>query len=329
MSTISQPENTPTRSLENFRGDFDAIGLLMKQSWGKNDKQALLYTKEFLQSCFEYPQASHGFAPTIYHGTAPIAFVAGFPRRVRYKERELNILLITFLTVAPEYKKSGYGVVVWSELVKRARASGFDGMVNYCVEGEAMNRMIVGCCRRLGLQAERIYSVHYLSCILFPKSEDVSAAAESMAIDTLMEIGNPVGDLVPLARIWTREEAAWQCNRPGAVIAITVHGARSGMITGYIMPAADGKETKCLLVEDVLWGNLEAEEREALVRQLKTKAAAAGARVATLPVLGYAGTDPFKASRFRPSQRILHAYLTVWSDAPALHELSSFYLDVF
>ena len=138
MCAVPKPESSSLRSIEDFRGDFGGIASLMEQSWAENNKQPLLYTKEFLKSCFEYPGASYALAPTLYRDDIPKAFVAGFPRRVRYKGRELNIVLITFLTVASEYKKMGYGVVIWSELVKRVRVAGFDGMVNYCVDGEAI-----------------------------------------------------------------------------------------------------------------------------------------------------------------------------------------------
>lgn len=331
MITVSKPESASHRSIEDFRGDFGGIASLMEQSWAENKKPPLLYTKEFLESCFEYPGASYALAPTIYHDDIPKAFVAGFPRRVRYKGRELNIVLITFLTVAVEYKKTGYGIVIWSELVKRARAAGFDGVVSYCVEGEAMNGMILGCCKRMNLPVERVYSVQYLSSMLFPKPASDSNAAVAECIDALVTIGNTIGNRTPLARVWNREEAEWQCKRSGAVVVRHVAESREGMLTGYIMQIADVNRTKCLLVEDVLWGNLEEGERQALVKQLTTKAAADGARLAVLPVLGYAETEPFTTVRFRPSQRILHTYFSVWTDArpPAMETLSSFYLDVF
>jgi len=331
MIIVSKPESSSHRSIEDFRGDFGGIASLMEQSWAENKKQPLLYTKEFLESCFEYPGASYALAPTIYHGDVPKAFVAGFPRRVRYKERELNIVLITFLTVASEYKKTGYGIVIWSELVKRARAAGFDGMVSYCIEGEAMNGMIMGCCKRMNLPVERVYSVQYLSSILFPKPARDSSEAVVANINALVAIGNAIGDRTPLARVWKQDDAEWQCKRFGAIVARLETGSHEGMLTGYLMQTADANRTKCLLIEDVLWGNLEEGERQALVKQFLIKAASEGARLAVLPVLGYAETEPFTTARFRSSQRILHTYFTVWSDSPPLtmEPLSAFYLDVF
>jgi hypothetical protein len=314
---------TATRHIEDFRGDFGSVAAMMEESWAGNASPPLLYTPEFLASYFEYPGASFALAPTLYDGADPLAFAAGFPRRVRYAGRELEIVVITFLTAAAEVKNRGYGIVIWTELVKRARAAGFDGMVNYCVEGDAMNRMIVPACRRLRLHAERVQSINYLSRVLWSKSGDGDGEPDP-DVEEFMRAAAPVVERTPLARVWTRDEASWQIGRAGA---ITVRD-RGGMLGGYVMLIADARRTPCLLVEDVLWGRLHADERVALARRLVAKAAAAGARIAVLPQLGYADTEPFTAAGFRPSQRVVHMYLTLWGDAPAPQPVQSSYLDV-
>jgi len=330
MSNIASISND-LRSLSDFHGDFDQLARLMKQSWSENHAQSLLYTQPFLASCFEYPEATFALAPTIYHGSTPVGFVAGFPRCVRYKDSGRRILIITFLTVAPEFKKAGYGIVLWSELVKRAQALGFDGMMNYCVEGEAMNGMILGCCHRMRLPVEHIFSVSYLSCILWPRAVSATEAETAFdPMDTLLEEAATIAELTPLARQWTPQEARWQCTRPNAVFACYECESRRGLLTGSIMELTDANHTRTLLVEDILWGSLQAEERVALVKRLVTKATALGARMASVPVQGYADMEPFHAVRFRPSPRLLHAYFTLWNDpAASLERVPSFYLDVF
>jgi len=329
MSNIASISNE-LRSLLDFQGDFDQLAVLMEQSWSENHAQSLLYTQPFLESCFQYPGSTFALAPTIYHGSTPVGFVAGFPRSVRYMGSDRKILIITFLTVAPEFKKAGYGIVLWSELVKRAQALGFDGMMNYCVEGEAMNGMILGCCHRMRLPVEHIFSVSYLSSILWPRA--VSATATETAfdpIDALLDEAAPIADRTPLARQWTPQEARWQCTRPDAVLAHYECESRRGLLTGSIMELTDANHTRTLLVEDVLWGSLQAEERVRLVKLLVAKATAQGARMATVPVQGYADMEPFRAARFRPSTRVLHAYFTLWNGPSSLERVPSFYLDVF
>jgi hypothetical protein len=95
------------------------------------------------------------------------------------------------------------------------------------------------------------------------------------------------------------------------------------------MPIADRAQTKCLLIEDILWSDLASEERAVLVRKLVDRSASSGARMAVVPLLGYADSDPFAKSRFLRSPRVLHAYFGVWDETLEPEPVSSFYLDVF
>jgi hypothetical protein len=306
----------------------------MQASWAENSTQSLLYTSEFLSSCFEYPGADFSLAPTIYVQSAPVAFVAGFPRLVNFNGRNQKIIVITFLTVLPEYKKKGLGIVVWSELVNRARAAGFDGMVNYCVDGEPMNAMIVGSCNRLKLPIARIYSARYMSTVLRSANHSQGSNENNLqAADILLDLAAPLVDSQPLTRMWSKPEAAWQCVRRSHCITETFSdGGRSGLLTGYIMPISDKAHTQCLLIEDILWSDLTSEERTILLQKFLKKAAGAGVRLATVPVLGYADMEPFKKARFQSTRRVLHAYLSLWSPGHAAlpsEPLPSMYLDIF
>lgn len=319
-----------SRCIEDARGDFARISQLIERSWAENKHQGFFYSPEFLSSCFECPGASSSLAPAIYEGPRPAAFVSAFPRRVLLQGRERQLAIVTFLTVAREHKKSGIGIVLWNEIVERLRHAGFDGMVNYCLDGESMNGMLEGCCRMRRLPAARVFSVAYWSRVLHSRDVARDSATEEGAVERFLELSAPVATQTPLARLWSREEADWQCRRRlGAIAAELDAGARRGMLTGYFMPVANASRTKCLMIEDILWGTLEPRERDALVKKLLDRAVAAGAQIAALPVLGYADLQPFHDARFRPSQRAVHAYLTVWNGPPFLAKLPSMYLDVF
>jgi hypothetical protein len=317
------------RSLSDFDGDFDQLGQLMHHSWSENQAQALLYSPRFLQSFLQQPGATSYLAPTIYHGPTPVGFVAGFPRRVRYRDREWNIVVITLLTIAPEQKKMGYGIVLWSELVKRAQALGFDGMMNYCIDGEPMNGMITGCCQRMKLPVEHVFSVNYLTSVLWPKGPDQQPELPFEDTEAFLTAAASASSSAEIARRWTPEEVRWQCSREGAVVATHQAGSHFGLMTGSIMELTDENRTRTLLVDDILWGSLEGEERTALARKFTTMAAVRGARIASVPILGYADMEPFRAARFRASARRLHAYFTLWKDSPILGPVESLYLDVF
>jgi hypothetical protein len=320
--------------IQDFRGDFDAVSDLIQSSWSENAQKPLHYSPEFLASCFEYPGASYALAPTMYMGDMPVAFAAGFPRMVRYRGRDLRVMIASFLSVSVGQKNKGYGVLLWNELVKRARAAGFDAMVNYCVDGEAMNAIIFGCCRMLKLATARFFSARYQMKVLVPKgAANVQAAPtvdnEGATVAAFLEGAQPVLESTPLARVWSKQEVMWQFKRYGSIVAQHAAGSRHGMITGYLMEIANPQRTRCLLIEDLLWGALEPPEREALLQQFLDRGTAAGAQMAIVPVLNYADMEPLRAARFRSSPRIVHGYLTVFSGEPAPEEVPAEYLDIF
>jgi hypothetical protein len=317
-------------AIEDFRGDDAQVANLIQSSWSENAQQPLLYTPEFLASCFAYPGTNRSLAPTLYEQDKPVAFIAGFPRQLRYKGRTLRVVVSAFLSVSSECKKNGYGVILWSELVNRIRAAGFDGMINYCVEGEPMNGIILGCCRMLKLPTERVFSIPYQMRLLQPrKVGSMSHPPSAEMVQMFLEAAKSIADRVPLTRVWTEPEANWQCRRYGALVACKVSASRCGLVTGYVMEIANAQRTKCLLVEDILWGTLNPEERKALLRDLLDQAIAAGAQMAITPSLNYADMQPFSAARFRSSPRVLHVYLSVFGGGPKPETVPAMYLDVF
>jgi len=319
------------RSISNFRGDYHSLASVVQRSWSENSQQGLCYSAEFLESFLAAPGASISLAPALYENDILIGFASGFARRVQYHGHLLNVITSSFLSVLPEYKKSGYGVVLWTELVKRARAQGFDGMVNFCVDGEPMNRMVEGCCRRLQLPVEHIFSVRYMASVLKPEflGEELTPCS-SNAPNDFLELAAPLLLSQPLSRVWTIEEAEWQCARRADGVSVHAStGSRRGILTGYILPILDRQRTKCLLVEDILWDELAPEERLQLLRRFLAQAVSKGAQMASVPNLGYADLLPFKKLRFLPVRRVLHCYLTLFRSDLTLENLPSMYLDVF
>ncbi len=319
------------RSIEDFRGDYSPLAKMVQCSWGENSQQSLCYSAEFFQSYLTSPGATSSLAPTLYDGDALIAFASGFPRFVECRGNSLHLISCSFLSVLPEYKKFGFGIALWSELVKRIRAANFDGMVNFCVDGEPMNGMIEGCCRMLKLPVHRIFSVRYMSSLL--KAGDFTASTTgppASCVKDFLELAAPLISCQPLARKWTLEEAEWQCfDRTGALVAHASHGPRRGILTGYIMPIDNRERTKCLLVEDIFWDELELEERISLLHQFLSTAVSHGAQMATVPILGYTDLSAFKKARFFPTRRVLHCYLTLFNGNLLPETLPSMYLDVF
>jgi hypothetical protein len=314
-----------SESVEDFRGDYDQLAAMMRASWGESPTPPYLHTAEFLADCFRYPGASFALAPSIYSGPELVAFVAGYPRGVLIDGLERRLLISTFLTVASGHKASGYGIVVWGELMRRAAAAGFDGAVSYCADGQAMNRMIEGSCRLFGLPVLRATSLPYLTRPIWEPG--VQASAQPSAGE-LVSAAESLRERAELCRLWSDAEASWQLSRVGAVAVRGGPPDDPAVLTGHVISVDDGARTKCLVIQDVLWGSLDSAERQALAREMLGWAAARGARAAILPLAAYADMQPFANLGFRPAPHTVHAYLSVWSEPAPERSPPRYYLDV-
>lgn len=317
--------------IADFGGEFDTLAQVMQRSWAENKEQPLHYTGEFLRSSFSCPGASFHLAPTVYSDGEILGFIAGFPRQMRLGAGRRRFVLTTFLTAASEHKGSGYGLLVWGELMKRARQNGFDGAISFCVDGDAMNGMIAALARLHKTPTARVLSIPFMGGLIRPAEEPPSEPAEQNAAAILMHAASRVSAEIPFARLWSREEAHWQCHeRLGAVYASTqTADGRSGIVTGYLMDAGEGRNAmRCALVDDMLWADLHAGERTDLLRRFMAKAGALGARMAIAPLPGYADPQPLTSLQFRRTRRLLHCYLTLWNGEPLPEPMPGAYLDV-
>jgi len=322
------PAAPSRRSFASFNGDFDELAALMNLSWGENQEQPLRSTSDFLRSAFEYPGAGFELAPAVYRDGRLVAFVAGFPRTVRIAGETKPLLSVSFLTVSPEHKRAGYGPLMWGELLRRARERGFAGALDFTVEGDPWSRQILAVARMLRQPTAQIFSVSFMARLLRGNETAATQTGEVDAAGALLEAATCIGNDVPLLRLWTQAEAEWQCRRAGAINATVVRDSRSGILTGYAVETAGTAPMLSVILDDILWGNLEAGERAEVVQSFLAKAAGIGARIVITPVLGYADMQPLAAAGFRKTRRLLHAYLTSW-ETPVPEDMSAIYIDVF
>ena len=327
--------NSSSPVLCTFRGDFGGLAAMIQQSWATNSNQSLLYSEAFLRSAFDFPGSSFSLAPAVYGDAGLLGFIVGFPRTVRWSAdaQPARLTLNSFLTAATSVKGPGVGIKLWGDLVERCRGQGYDGTINFCVEGDGMSRMMPIFSRLLKLKTERIFSVEFLVRLLRPApsaqiSNPVSDLDSDRDIDLFMELASALPSTLPLVRLWTRAEAEWQCrNRAGALTVSSDVGGRRGILTGYLMQAASAPPTTVVLLGDLLWGNLEPAERTELLERFLRAAAVRGAGFASCPVLGYAALDPLTVAGFRRSKRMIHTYLTFWNGLQPL-PVTALYIDV-
>lgn len=322
------PANFSSGALGAFRGDFGALAAMIQQSWADNPNQSLLYSEDFLRSAFNYPGSSFELASAVYGDGGLVGFVAGFPRSVRWGTRPVRLVLNSFLTASVLMKGKGLGLALWAALIERCRDGGYDGTINFCVEGDEMNGMMPSLSRILKLNTKRIFSVEFLVRLLRPAPPEPQRQISERDIDLFMELASALPNKLPLVRLWTRAEAEWQCRvRAGAIAVSSRMGGRRGVLTGYLTQVASTPPTTVVLLEDLLWGDLEPTERTELLERFLRAAAAQGARVASCPMLGYSSVDTLAAARFRRSKRVLHSYLTFWNGIQP-EPVSALYIDV-
>ncbi len=329
MMAIGPTIRRAADGVEDFRGDFDRLAALIDASGAGSPTPPYLYSAQLLADYFRYPGSSWSLAPTIYDGAEPVAFAVGLPRRVLLDGVERRLLISTLLHVAPALRSSGYGIVVWSELMQRAAAAGFDGVISYCVAGDGMDRMVLGACRRLGLATLKVATFSYLARSMWLPEPWPDHTPAQPTIGDLVEMATAMPEHAELSRLWTEPEAAWELARHG-VVAVKAGSSRgSAVLTGYVMTVADAIRSRCLVVQEILWGSLsDAAERKLLVQALLARAVAAGAQIACVPDLGHSDMNPFLAAGFKATEHRANAYLTSWSEPGPSRPPAGWYLDV-
>ena len=326
MAPVSDAIRRAAGSVEDFRGDYEGLATMMQASWGESPAASYLYSAELLADCFTYPGASHWLAPSIYDGLELVAFAAGFPRRVLIGGIERRVVISTFLTVAPEHKASGYGIVVWSELMRRAAAAGFDGAINYCVDHGPMDRMIGPACAAIGLPVAKAASFFYLT-------SPVTAAATlppspTATVQQLLSAASDLRNQLGICRLWTAPEAAWQLSRVGTVSASSGGDGAGGHVRICDPVQRRSARRVCLVIDDILWRSAEAAERVELVRRLAAAGAAAGATGAAVPLTRLRRHATVPGSRLRALPAHAERPPVAWSETTEPARAPGYYLDV-
>lgn len=297
---------------------------LIRCSWAENADQALDFDAAFLRSAYEYPGTDATVSPALIEDGRLVAFVSAFPRQAILNGVHVRLALLTFFTVAPAAKGSGIGKATWAECLTRVREAGFDGALHYCVAGNRSNAVTVSAARSLGLNASQVFAVEYL---IRAGVNTRAAGCNSGDIEPLFnQLVSGIPPL-PLVRTWTTEEISWQCSRrSGAwVLPICTPRGAKALITGYRARIANPAATPVLIIEDILWGDLSDQEKDAAVAELIRTA---DVQLISVPLWGYADMEPFIRARFRRSPRRMNVYLTMWSGA-SRGNFTGMYMDVF
>ena len=317
--------------IQTLREDFEGMSDLMCRSWGGAAQGAFLYETAFLASMYQYPGASLADATACYVDGKLQGFVCAFPRKARFRERELMLQCLTFLSCAPELRGQGIGSRLWLEALLRAKSRGHDGCIYYFQDRSPTETIAARAASRIGCGVHRLLSFGYLGKALsgLPVHADPSAAT-SANIATFVELARGVMTDACIGRVWSPVEVGWQCNRRLGALAVTRSSSEgTGILTGYVMPLDDPGRTRICVVEDVLYQRLPAVDRQSLISNLLGVAASRGATTAIAPLLGYADMSAFRELGFRRLLRKMHAEVVLFDTALEPNCNSAIYMDVF
>src|SRR5258708_4781486 len=98
MTGIADTIRRAAEDVEQFRGDYEELAAVMRDSWADGPNAPYLYTADLLAGWLGYPGTE--LTPAIYTDEGLVAFVAGLPREVEVAGATRRILISTFLTVA-------------------------------------------------------------------------------------------------------------------------------------------------------------------------------------------------------------------------------------
>ena len=155
---------------------------------------------------------------------------------------------------------------MFTEAVHRARRSGFEGVLFYCVENNHVaNRSGVAGVEAAGVPCSQVFTLDYWMAL--PRAVDTP---ESIVPETglFLEASEALAARLSFAaRVWSKEEAEVVRVIPeeyNAVSFATKSGGNAGLITGYIL--SDSRGTACAQIENVLVDQLDPEQKSAALR---------------------------------------------------------------
>lgn len=304
--------------------DFQAATELLRRSWIENKETPLDYSPSFIRSFLCSGGSESGYTAALSRDGELVAFVLAAPRTVLLRGEPRKLGLMTLFTVASGFKGQGLGLRVWEECLKKLQTAGFDGAIYYCAQGNRSNFVTSAAAARAGFVAEKVKEIAHLARPIIMDAKDSASETPGVEGELLVELSSRLS--ADLRRQYSLEEARRFLGRDDVVSQGYREGSAVGVLAGYVLPVQDRERSSCLLLDEVLWGDLSDTGRAKLLQNFLRRARARASFV-VVPQLGYANLSPLKAARFRLSPQVLNAYITLFDHSP-VPALESMYIDV-
>jgi len=156
--------------IRRFDGDLQEVSDLIKASWGKEyrgkHKQPVMDYSciDFLEWNLNRPDADPDLLTGAYSGGKLVAFIGGFPHKLRYNDKVLRSASVSFLTTHIRYQRQGIGRSLIREAVTKVVEKGhYDIITGLLDEGHISENFWITLSNELNFRFLKLKRFTFLS----------------------------------------------------------------------------------------------------------------------------------------------------------------------
>ena len=334
-------------SLEPFRGDIEGLEKMALTSWREEygiESFPNLYRPDFLRFLFDrLPDKTHLIAA--YRGGEIVSFLANLPRLMSFRGRTYRSVYTCLLVTRREMLRKGIATAIIQEALRLNKNYKYDFSLLGLERGHHSTVMVkkleesghpVGWVKQFSVVArildlERVFAseevkaweraaLRLLRVHCPPKERCRVRLREyrSEDIEACLALLNQYKEKIELARVWDRQELAWELDYPG--VSQTLVCEREGSIVGlinFILHDHHGKvKERWAWINHVAYPHLNPRERYEFIQAFLRYIKEAGCIGAVEWTRGYHPMAPLFRSRFFPYFRAVN--LVSWTFNPDL-----------
>ena len=325
--------SSPFRFVSN--PDLAAVSELMVRTWSR---PCWKYTPEFLGAYVYRPTGDPDLSVGLYCGEELAAYEAMVPYAIHYGGRPFRVAQTGFWTADPKFSSSAVAWRVFRKVVHLAREKGVAGCFAV-IEASTQAEEVFQAATRQMKQAVRIVCT-FRQLIGLTKSIRVKLGTDGSAhgsaytpehSDECVQFFATLRASVSLTRDLDTEDINFVLqDRANTFSWVFINGSKVRGIVNTVrveLLRPRGAVVSGLL-DHVLLGDLNEEERKAFLRAVFRDPFWENIDVVTVPTMGYFDPRALKAFGFFPALQEFRLYYMPFHDTLDVREVSSFHLDL-
>lgn len=343
-------------SIEPFRGDLEALQKMAISSW--QDEYGIssfpnLYRPAFVRFLMGCVPDKRLFLAA-YKGDEIVSFFANLPRRFRFQGEVYKAVLSCLIVTRKEMFRHGLALGVVKEALELNKELDYDFALLYLETGHRSNFMIKKL-EEAGHPVEWVKRMHVLGRVLdldrVSTSEGLKAweraaikvlgghrlpkSGSSLKLryyrpedlDVCLELLNQYQERVRLARVWDRDELAWELDFPDVsrTLVYEKKGKVEGLISFLYHHHLGKTQERWAWINHLAYPNLTPRERLAFINAFLLHLKEAGCVGALEWTKKYYPTKPLYRAHFFPYFRSLNMYSWTFNPDISLRNIPDVY----